>query len=84
MLYRIKYIIFYTKCSIFILDEVSVEKSCAEQMRNEELDFKKLVKLRMKCTTDLWNYLKILNRKFFGIFEYKKLKHCVTCVLRLY
>jgi len=53
-----------------------LRKVCADQMYNEEVDFKELVKLRIKCSINLLDYLKVLNKKFFGIFEYKKLKHC--------
>jgi hypothetical protein len=45
-------------------------------MDNSEVDFKELVKCRMKYKRDLRKYLRKLSIQFFRKFEYENLKQC--------
>jgi len=50
-----------------------------EHMDNKELNFKELIKLRIKWKNDLQKYLQNLSVEFFNKFEYKNLKQCGKC-----
>jgi len=53
-----------------------LEKKCRKHMHKKKLNFKTLVKVRIKCKSDLRKYLGKLSRQFFGKFEYEKLQQC--------
>jgi len=66
-----------------------LKKVCAEQMREEKLDFEELVKFRTKYSTALKNYLKRLSKRFFDMFDhnhtaYRNMHTCYDCIDHIY
>jgi len=46
-----------------------LEEVCTKEMHEEIVDFKKLVDIRLKCKTQLRDYLAQMNRKWYDVFD---------------